>query len=129
MKNILIAVVAVLVFNAMFVYSGGLALLMKTEQEEVMPVRVQTNIVDVFRFTVEEEVQKKIGMPIEGYEPQMFLEVFPGLAETDFDGVQASVGHYEIQDGRLVHELDPQKLTHSAGTITDVVSALIAQER
>jgi hypothetical protein len=154
MKNILIAVVAVLVFNALFVYSGGLELLMKTEQKEVVQERVGTDVVMVFRFTLEEEVQKKMGMPIEGYEPKMFLQVFPGLVETDFDGVQASIGHYEIQEGRLVHVLDKTKLVHSAagaitregvetllnniadrigvdltqnGTITDIMSALIAQ--
>lgn len=155
MKNILIAVVAVLVFNAIFVYSGGLSLLMKSEQQDVSPERLQTSVVDVFRFTLQEEVQKKVGMPVEGYEPQMFLQVFPGLVETDFDGVQASIGQYEIQEGRLVHVLDESKLAHSAagaitregietlltnvtnrigvdlntdGTITDVMGALIARE-
>ncbi len=156
MKNILIAVVAVLVFNALFVYSGGLELLVRTEQKEHTRVRINTDVVDVFRFTLEDEVRKKRGIPIEGYEPHMFLEVFPGLVETDFEGVQASIGHYTIEEGRLVHKLDDTQLVHSAatavtregmetllsnvskrtgvdlnadGTITDIMSALIAQRQ
>tara|TARA_B100000745_G_scaffold290251_2_gene229031 strand:- start:1291 stop:1761 length:471 start_codon:yes stop_codon:yes gene_type:complete len=156
MKNILIAVVAVLVFNAIFVYSGGLELLVKTEQKEEIPERVGTDVIDVFRFTLEEEVQKKIGTPVEGYEPQMFLQVFPGLVETDFDGVEASIGRYAVTEGRLTYMPDDTKLIHSAatairrdgyetllnniadrieinltsdGTITDVMSALVGLER
>lgn len=156
MKNILIAVVAVLVFNALFVYSGGLALLVQTEQKEAVPEHVSADVVDVFRFTLEEEVNKKVGVPIEGYEPRMFLKVFPGLVETDFDGVEASIGHYGIEEGRLVYVSDDTKLMHSAGTairrdgyetllnnvadrieidltadgtITDIMSALIARGR
>ena len=52
--------------------------------------RVSPTAAEVFTFTLEEEVRKKIGQPIEGYEPQMFLEVFPGLVATDFEGVEAS---------------------------------------
>lgn len=154
MKNILIAVAAVLVFNALFVFSGGLELLVRTEQEEQLPVRIDTDVVDVFRFTLEDEVRKKLGAPIEGYEPHMFLQVFPGLVETDFEGVQASIGSYTITEGRLEHKLDDTQLVHSAatavtregmetllsnvayrtginlaaeGTITDIMSALIAE--
>jgi hypothetical protein len=83
----------------------------------------------------------------------MFLNVFPGLVETDFEGVEASIGHYTIVQGRLVHELGNPELVHSAagaisrrgmetllqnvaarlsidlqsdGTITDIMRALIA---
>ncbi len=85
----------------------------------------------------------------------MFLSVFSGLAESDFDGVEASIGMYELIDGRLVHQLDKTKLVHSAagaiprrgyetlyrnvasrvevditagGTLTDVVSAVTSQQ-
>lgn len=153
LKQILIAVVAVLVFNAIFVFSGGLALLVETEQASEAPVRVGTDVVDVFKFTLEDEVVKKIGQPIEGFQPQMFLQVFPGLVETDFNGVEASIGHYEIVDGRLQHIPDGTRLMHSAagaisregmetllyniaariqidlrtdGTITDIMSAITA---
>lgn len=119
MKNILIAVVAVLIFNVIFVFSGGLDLLVKTEQKESIPLAVSPNVVDVFKFTLEEEVQKKIGMPVEGYEPQMFLQVFPGLADTDFEGVDASSGYYTVDNGKIALKLDDSGLVHSAaGAIT-----------
>jgi len=119
MKNILIAVIAVLVFNAIFVYSGGLELLVTTEQNEARPERVAPAVVDVFRFTLEDEVQKKSGTPIEGYEPQMFLQVFPGLVASDFEGVEASSGAYTFVAGTLTHEPDNTQLQHSAaGSIT-----------
>lgn len=119
MKSILIAVVAVVVFNALFVYSGGLELLVKTEQKEETPARVSPDVIDVFRFTLEEEVKKKVGVPTEGFEPQMFLHVFPGLVETDFEGVKANSGVYMIESGRLELLTDDTKLQHSAaGAIT-----------
>jgi hypothetical protein len=74
----------------------------------------------VFRTTLRNEIDKEIGKPIEGYEPFMFLQVFPGLTETDFEGVEASIGHYTVEDGRLIHKLDDTRLVHSAAkAVTD----------
>ncbi|MFT7506977.1 MAG: hypothetical protein ACI92I_000114 [Acidimicrobiales bacterium] len=154
MKNVLIVVALVIVFNAIFVFSGGLDLLVKTEQQAEAPERINADVVDVFRFTLEDEVRKKIGMPIEGYEPAMFLKVLPGLVETDFDGVEASIGEYIVIEGQLEHKLDETKLIHSAagavtragietlllntskrigvdlstdGTITDIINAITSE--
>lgn len=156
LKNILIVVALLIVFNAVFVFSGGLDLLIKTEQQdEQKAVKVDADIVDVFRFTLEDGVKKKQGTPIEGYEPQMFLSVFPGLVETDFEGVSARIGFYNISDGRLNHDISKAKgPIHSAaaslnrdgyetllnnvakraginlatdGTITDVIDVITAQ--
>lgn len=119
LKNTLIVVGMLVVFNAIFVFSGGMDKLLETEQKQTPPTKVSPDIVDIFRFTLEEEVRKKIGQPIEGYEPQMFLQAFPGLAETDFDGVQASIGYYSINNGKLVHNMDNATLVHSAaGAVT-----------
>ena len=117
LKQILIAVIAVLLFNAVFVFSGGLDLLVQSEQKTEAPVKVGPDVVDVFKFTLEDEVNKKLGAAEEGYVPEMFLQVFPGLVETDFDGVEASVGRYEIIDGRLQHIPDDTKLMHSAAKV------------
>ncbi len=83
-------------------------------QELAAQPGLEPSVIDAFRFTVEEEVKKKLGQPIEGFEPQMFLEVFPGLAVTDFDTVLASAGSYEVENGELVFVPDPAKLQHSA---------------
>lgn len=154
LKNVLLVAFLLVLFNAIFIFSGGLELLVKTEQEEEQKtIKINPDIVDVFRFTLEDEVKKKIGQPVEGYEPQMFLTAFPGLVETDFNGVDASIGHYEIIDGRLQHINDEKGPVHSAagaitrrgmvtlldnvakragidlqadGTITDIVSVITA---
>lgn len=81
-----------------------------------IPLDVQT----VFKATLKNEVIAKQGMPVEGFEPFMFLKVFPGLTETDFEGAEASIGHYTIEGGQLVHKTDDTKLIHSAAkALTD----------
>lgn len=112
-KTVLIIVGLVIVFNGILVFSGALDKLANTEAE-TSATKLSPDIIDVFRFTLEEEVVKKQGQPIEGFEPQMFLQAFPGLVETDFEGVQASVGYYTIRNGRLVHDTSGAELMHSA---------------
>ena len=81
-----------------------------------IPLEVQI----AFKSVLKNEVQRTQGMPIEGYEPFMFLKAFPGLTATDFEGVEASIGHYTIQEGKLMHVTDNSKLIHSAAkAITD----------
>jgi hypothetical protein len=146
----------VVVANLAFVYVGGARWIDEqfftpTEQSVITdPV-----LVDVFIFTLEEEVQKKRAQPEEGYQPHMFLDVFPGLTATDFEGVEASVGYYTFVDGKLVHELGDATLVHetpealsrrgmetlliniatrtsinlqSTGTITDIIRAITRSE-
>lgn len=153
MFKILSFVAAVVVVNAAFIYFGGAAWLSQSvTPTETSVWSTDPVLVDVFIFTLQEEVRKKVGQPIEGYEPQMFLDVFPGLTETDFDGVEASVGFYHIEQGRLTFVVDESQLVHSAaeavtrrgvetllhnvatrtninlntdGTITDIMSVLI----
>lgn len=80
----------------------------------------QEDVRSAFRTALQSEVREQLGMPIEGYEPAMFLQVFPGLTETDFEGVEASVGYYTVEKGRLTHKLDDSRLVHSAaGAITN----------
>lgn len=68
----------------------------------------------VFGVVLKEAVVNEIGQPIEGFTPNMFLEVFPGLAITDFEGVEASIGQYEIIDGGLELVTPRGALLHSA---------------
>ncbi len=156
-KQILIVAVLVLLFNALFVFTGGLEMLMQTKQAvSLEDTSIGTDVVDVFQFTLEDEVRKKIGKPENGFEPYMFLQVFPGLAETDFDGVEASVGRYYIVDGTLQYQTGVTKLVHNAaksiertgmqtllenvakrigidlttnGTITDIMRSITSQGR
>ncbi len=154
MLKYILFVTVLLALNLTFWYVGGTdRIAMYIAPDRVSTVHTDPVLLDVFVYTLEEEVQQKIGQPIEGYEPSMFLEVFPGLVETDFEGVEASIGFYTISQGRLVHELGAPELVHSAagavtrrgmetllhnvasrleidlgrdGTITDIMRALLA---
>jgi len=68
----------------------------------------------LFATTVRAAVDAELGQPTEGYEPGMFLAVYPGLAATDFEGVEASIGKYVVVEGQLVHVTPPDVPLHSA---------------
>ena len=153
-KQILLILVLVVSFNALFVFSGGMDTLLKTGRDTTPVVSIPTDVVDVFQFTLEHEVQQKIGIPKHGYEPQMFLKVFPGLVVSDFSGVQSNNGIYRLVSGQLEYEFDRTQLAHTAakaisrngmetllenvarrigvdfenrGTITEIMAALITK--
>lgn len=119
MRNFLIIVVGILILNAAILFSGGFEYIKKQFEPAPSVPQVQPDVTDTFRKTLELKVQQEIGQPIEGYEPAMFLQVFPGLVESDFNGVEASIGKYVLVDGKLTHQLDKTQLIHSAaGAIT-----------
>jgi hypothetical protein len=72
--------------------------------------------VEVFTTKTRNKVIAELGQPIEGFEPFMFLEVYPGLEESDFDGVDAFIGVYRFKNGELTHEMDNTQPFHSAAT-------------
>ncbi len=75
-------------------------------------------LIDVFVFTLEEEVRKKTGIAADGYVPAEYLAAFPGLVETDFEGVAAAGGYYTIEGGRLTHTLgSPEGLVPTEATV------------
>lgn len=92
--------------------------------QDPIEFNVQDEIPDtvqyVFRTTLKNEVLAQYGEQQQGLEPYMFLEVFPGLTESDFDGVEASVGTYHMINGRLEYQVDTTRLVHPAArAITD----------
>jgi hypothetical protein len=74
------------------------------------PVLTDSSVLDVFIFTVQEEVNKKQGRPAQGYKPDNLLRAFPGLTITDFNSVLASDGRYEVAGGELVFVPDTSGL-------------------
>ncbi|HLC96580.1 MAG TPA: eight-cysteine-cluster domain-containing protein [Candidatus Nanoarchaeia archaeon] len=57
---------------------------------------------------------EEIGQPIEGFEPEMYMQVYPGIKKSDFDGVKAELGTYYYQNGNLNFVLDDANPIHSA---------------
>lgn len=80
-------------------------LVKSTEEEAVL-----------FGSTLRDAVDSQLGQPIEGYTPDMFIAIFPGLVATDFEGVDASIGKYVVVEGQLVHVTPPGVPLHSAAT-------------
>jgi hypothetical protein len=72
---------------------------------------VTTNL---FNTTIRSEVDRQLGAPENGYTPDMFITVFPGLTTTDFEDVEAGVGKYVVVEGQLVHVMPPNVPRHSA---------------
>lgn len=103
----------IILFGAYLWWSGQLQI-EYTEPKPTTSYYSPTEAAQLLGDTLREEVDRQIGVPIEGYEPQMFLSIFPGLAATDFEGVQASIGKYVVVEGQLVHVLPPNVLVHSA---------------
>jgi hypothetical protein len=54
------------------------------------------------------------GHPIEGFEPWMFMEVYPGLVAQDFKNVDALIGLYRVEDGAVTYDLNGEVELHSA---------------
>lgn len=62
---------------------------------------------------------EEVGQPIEGFEPEMFLQIYDGLREEDFNNVEASQGVYQFENGELIFVFEGD-LEHSAArAITD----------
>ncbi len=56
----------------------------------------------------------RIGQPIEGFVPFMFMQAFSGLVLKDFDGAGALLGMYKIVDKELAFIMDEGGPIHSA---------------
>lgn len=74
------------------------------------------NSEEVTRFTeaMRSKVVTEIGQPIEGFEPFMFMQVYPGLIAEDFHNVNALIGRYVAVDGEVTYDLQGEQELHSA---------------
>ena len=75
---------------------------------------VSEEAVEEFIEVTRGKVVSEIGQPIEGFEPFMFMRVYPGLEEQDFDGVDALIGSYQYENGELTYDLGEEREVHSA---------------
>ena len=54
-----------------------------------------------FASKIQSFVIENIGHPIEGFSAPIYLQAFPGLLKTDFDGVETLEGKYAYENGKL----------------------------
>lgn len=76
---------------------------------------------DTLKYFTEQaqaSVRDKVGQPIEGYEPFMFLQAYPGLKEQDFNGVQTILGVWEFKNNELVYRETSMQMHSAARAIT-----------
>jgi len=71
-----------------------------------IPNPISDEIVTYFSNQLVAIKRDQIGLPIEGYTPDMFLRVYPNLEAKDFSGAKAAQGIYIFKDNRLVFERD-----------------------
>ncbi len=75
------------------------------------------DVQDCFNEKLREGVVDRIGQPIEGFVPFMFMQAFSGLVPEDFDGADALLGAYKIVEKELVFILDEGGPIHSAAEV------------
>ena len=112
MRNILIPFTVALVAVAVsyYLYStaeGAYA----PDTSRINPGTVDAQ--DYFDEKLRAGVIDRIGLPIEGFVPFMFMQAFPGLVAKDFDGANGLLGEYRIEDTELVFVVDGSPI-HSA---------------
>ncbi len=73
-----------------------------------------TDVQEYFNEKLREGVIDRIGQPIEGFVPFMFLRAFSGLVPNDFDGADALLGEYRIKEKELSFIVDEGGPIHSA---------------
>lgn len=83
------------------------------QDEEI--VEEPEDLVLYFSTTLEERARERIGsMPIEGYNPTIYMNTFPILVPADFAGAAALQGSYVLQGEQILFELDDTDTIHSA---------------
>ncbi len=69
---------------------------------------------EYFNEKLREGVVDRIGQPIEGFVPFMFMQAFSGLVPNDFDGAEALLGEYKFMEKEVAFIMDEGGPIHSA---------------
>ncbi len=72
------------------------------------------DVQEYFNEKLREGVIDRIGQPIEGFVPFMFMQAFSGLVLKDFDGADALLGEYKIVGKELAFIMNEGGPIHSA---------------
>lgn len=85
------------------------------DAQDTSAVNLSTiSVQEYFNEKLREGVIDRIGQPIEGFVPFMFMQAFSGLVLKDFDGADALLGEYKIVDKELAFIMDEGGPIHSA---------------
>jgi len=85
------------------------------DAQDTLAINLGTiDIQEYFNEGLRDGVIDRIGQPIEGFVPFMFLRAFSGLVPNDFDGADALLGEYKIIRNKLAFIVDEGGPIHSA---------------
>ncbi len=85
------------------------------DAQDTLAVNLSTiSVQEYFNEKLREGVIDRIGQPIEGFVPFMFMQAFSGLVIKDFDGADALLGEYKIVDKELAFIMNEGGPIHSA---------------
>lgn len=124
MKNILILGAVLIAGATVFLFAfpsdtGDTGDTTDTNNDGVVTVNNETlaDVQEYFNEKLREGVLDRVGQPIEGFIPQMFMQAFSGIVPKDFDGADAQLGSYTITDKELVFIVDDVDPIHSAADV------------
>lgn len=83
-------------------------------ESEAPTAEVTTSAAIYFREELQGRVVSAFGQPIEGFEPFMFMQAYPGIAQSDFENVAAAQGKYTVHGSEVVFDRTSQEPEHSA---------------
>lgn len=83
-----------------------------------------------FQSMIEEGVVSIGGRPIEGFNPELYMQAFPGLTKEDFDNVEAINGKWSLVNGELNFKTisDEGIFTTADGTINEQGMATLLEK-
>lgn len=75
---------------------------MFTSPKSAKNIEVSDEAASQFTNLIWGKVIESLGQPIEGFEPEMILSVWPGIKASDFDGVEAIGGVYKTESEEVI---------------------------
>ncbi len=71
-------------------------------------------------YFIEKAIENSFAIPIEGFDPELYIGVFPKLLKSDFDNTKAIGGIWKLTNGELVFIRDDSEgITSADGTLTN----------
>jgi len=101
----IVVIIAILIGAGFYLFYDG-----APENQEI----IFTPQTESFIRIIEAKTVEKVGQPIEGFEPSMFMQAFPGILPVDFNSVETQQGVYQVSNGAIAFVLTDSGPEHSA---------------
>lgn len=98
---------------AVVLFAGVSSFVLRENRVSSASAEAPAEMAGAFTRELRGKVIAEMGHPIEGFEPSMFMRVYPGLIEPDFDDVDALIGGY-VYAGTLVYDPKGERELHTA---------------